>query len=51
MYQTHSDPVQGVTLLKEYNVSLPSIQFEDQDILKITHSLNYSKAHGYDDIS
>ena len=33
------------------NVSLPSIQFEDQDILKIIYSLNYNKSHGYDDIS
>ena len=33
------------------NFSLSSIQFEYQDILKITHSLNYNKAHGYDDIS
>ena len=33
------------------NVSLSSIQFEDQDILKIIWSLNYNKAHGYDDIS
>ena len=33
------------------NVSLSSIHFEDQDILKIIHSLNYNKAPGYDDIS
>ena len=33
------------------NVSLSSIHFEDQDILKIIRSLNYNKAHGYDDIS
>ena len=33
------------------NVSLSSIQFKDQGILKIIHSLNYNKAHGYDDIS
>ena len=33
------------------NVSLSSIQFKDQDILKIIDSLNYNKAHGYDDIS
>ena len=33
------------------NVSLSSIQFEDQDILNIICSLNYNKAHGYDDIS
>ena len=33
------------------NVSFSSIQFKDQDILKIIHSLNYNKAHGYDDIS
>ena len=33
------------------NVSLSSIQFKDQDILKIIRSLNYSKARGYDDIS
>ena len=33
------------------NVSLSSIQFEDQDILKIIWSLNYNKAHGYDAIS
>ena len=32
------------------NVSLSSIQFEDQDILIIIHSLNYNKAHGYHDI-
>ena len=31
------------------NVSLSSIQFEDQNILTIIHSLNYNKAHGYDD--
>ena len=34
-----------------FNVSLSSIHFEDQDILKIIQSLNYNKAHGYDDIS
>ena len=28
------------------NVSLSSIHFEDQDILKIIRSLNYSKTHG-----
>ena len=33
-----------------FNVSLSSIQFEDQDIPKIIRSLNYNKAHGYDDI-
>ena len=33
------------------NVSLSSIQFKDQDILKIIDSLNYNKAHGHDDIS
>ena len=33
------------------NVSLSSIQFEDQDILEIIHSLNYNKTHDYDDIS
>ena len=33
------------------DVSLSSIQFKDQDILKIICSLNYNKAHGYDDIS
>ena len=33
------------------NVSLSSIQFKDHDILKIIRSLNYNKAHGYDDIS
>ena len=33
------------------NASLSSISFNDQDILKIIHSLNTNKAHGYDDIS
>ena len=33
------------------NASLASISFSDRDILKITHSLNINKAHGYDDIS
>ena len=33
------------------NVSLSSIQFKHQDNLKITHSINYNKAHSYDDIS
>ena len=33
------------------NVCLSSIQFEDWNILKIKCSLNYNKAHGYDDIS
>ena len=33
------------------NVSLSSIQFKDQDILKIIRSLNYNKANGYDDMS
>ena len=33
------------------NVSLSSIHFEDQDILKIIRSLNYNEAHGYDDTS
>ena len=28
------------------NVSLSSIQFKEQDILKIIRSLNYNKAHG-----
>ena len=32
------------------NVSLSSIQFKDQDILMIICSLNYNKAHGYDNI-
>ena len=30
------------------NVSLSSIQFKDQDILRIICSLNYNKAHDYD---
>ena len=30
------------------NVSLSSIQFEDQDIIKFIRSLNYDKAYGYD---
>ena len=33
------------------NISLTSIQIKDQDIFKIIRSLNYNKAHGYDDIS
>ena len=33
------------------NASLAFISFSDRDILKITHSLNINKAHGYDDIS
>ena len=33
------------------NASLSFIQLEDQDILKVIHSLNYNKAHGYFDIS
>ena len=33
------------------NVSLLSIQFKDKDILKVIRSLNYNRAHGYDDIS
>ena len=33
------------------NVSLSSIQFEDQDIIKFIRSLNYDKAYGYDYIS
>ena len=33
------------------NASLSSISFNDQDILKIVHSLNINKAHRYDDIS
>ena len=33
------------------NASLSSISFNDQDILKIIHSLNINKAHGYDYIS
>ena len=33
------------------NVSLSSFQFKVQDIPKIIRSLNYNKAHGYDDIS
>ena len=33
------------------NASLSSISSNDQDILKIIHSLNINKAHGYDDIS
>ena len=33
------------------NASLSSISSNDQDILKIIHSLNINKAHGYHDIS
>ena len=33
------------------NVSLSSIHFENQDILKIIRAVNNNKAHGYDDIS
>ena len=33
------------------NVSLLSIQFKNKDILKVIRSLNYNRAHGYDDIS
>ena len=33
------------------NPSLSSVSLNDQDILKIIHSLNINKAHGYDDIS
>ena len=33
------------------NACLSSISLNDQDILKIIHSLNINKAHGYDDIS
>ena len=33
------------------NVSLSSIQFKDQDILKIICSLKYNKGYGYNDIS
>ena len=33
------------------NVILSHIQFKDQDILKIIYSLNYTKAHGGDNIS
>ena len=33
------------------NASLSPISLNDQDILKIIHSLNINKAHGYDDIS
>ena len=32
------------------NVNLSSIQFEDQDTCKVIYSLNYNKAHGYDNI-
>ena len=45
-YSTLPNAVNSVS-----NVSLSSIQFEDQDILKIIHLLKYNKAHGYDDIS
>ena len=33
------------------NPSLSSVSFNDQDILKIIHSLNINEAHEYDDIS
>ena len=33
------------------NASLSSISLNDQDILKIIHSVNVNKAHSYDDIS
>ena len=33
------------------NASLPSVSFENQDILKKISSLNINKTHGYDDIS
>ena len=46
-----NDSVLPSTTNSVSNISLSSIQFKDQDILKIICSLNYNKAHGYDDIS
>ena len=46
-----NDSVLPNTKRSVYNVDLSSIQFEDQDILKIIRSLNYNKAHSYDNIS
>ena len=51
MHSTLYDSALPSTTNSASNVSLSSIQFKDQDILKITRFLNYNKAHGYDDIS
>ena len=55
-FPSHCTPVSNDSALPNTtnsvsNVSLSSIQFDDQDILKIIRSLNYNKAHGYDDRS
>ena len=50
-YPVSNDSALPNTTNSVSNVSLSSIQFKDQDILKIICSLNYNIAHGYDDIS
>ena len=49
--QVSSDSALTSTTNSVSNVSLSSIQFKNQYILKIVCSLNYNKVHGYDDIS
>ena len=43
-------PVSNDSALPSTSNSVSNVS-EDQDILKITRSLNYNKVHGYDDIS
>ena len=48
--QVSNDSALTSTTNSVSDVSLSSIQFKNQYILKIVCSLNYNKAHGYDDI-
>ena len=49
--QNSNDNTLPLVITPATNASLSSISFTNQDILKIIHSLNINKAHGYDDIS
>ena len=56
LFASKCTPIQNnstlpVVTTRVTNASLSSTLFNDQDILKIIHSLNINKTHGYDDIS
>ena len=55
-FASHCTPLDNNSKITETQTFLPdnklsSIQFEDNDIIKIIRSLNFCKAHGHDDIS
>ena len=49
-FASQCTPVSNDSALPSTSNSVSNVS-EDQDILKITRSLNYNKVHGYDDIS